>query len=69
MTSHQLAKLLLESPDLPIMILDGSNGGGYPREINLGPVPRTITKYDVRWGDCVEFEVGTKILTIGYGCY
>jgi hypothetical protein len=70
MTSHELAADLLKSPDLPIMILDGFNGGGYPREINLGPIPHTITGDDVKEsGDCEEFEVGTEILTMGYGCY
>jgi hypothetical protein len=37
MKAHELAKTLLAGPDKDIMILDGFNGGGIPRTINLGP--------------------------------
>jgi len=52
-----------------IMILDGFNGGGYPREINLGPTTHIITKEDEKeCGDC-EGKIGKKIYIMGYGVY
>jgi len=55
--------------DLEVMILDGFNGGGVPRDINLGPSLRLISEYDAHeTGDC-ENRVGEHIVRIGYGCY
>jgi len=53
-----------------VMILDGFNGGGNKRDINLTPTNlRTITKEDAeQCGDC-EGRVGDKVIVIGYGCY
>lgn len=69
MKSHYLAELLLEEPDMEIMILDGFNGGGYPRKINLGPITRTITEEDAEEsGDCEEL-VGQEVAVMGYGFY
>lgn len=52
-----------------IMILDSFNGGGFPREINLGPNTRIITQEDS--DECVDCEdiVGKQVAYIGYGCY
>lgn len=56
-------------PNTKVMILDGFNGGGYPREINLGPFERTIKKSDAKEsGDCEDL-VGETVLIMGYGCY
>lgn len=52
-----------------IMILDGFNGGGYPREINLGPMNHKISKEDENeTADC-EDKIGNNVVVIGYGCY
>lgn len=69
MTAHELANKLLEGLDTELMVLDGFNGGGFPREVNLGPAFRTITEEDAEEsGDC-EGLVGTEVMVIGYGCY
>ena len=69
MKSHELAQQLLQEPNIEIMILDGFNGGGYPREINLGPITQTITEEDANEsGDCEEM-VGEDVLIMGYGFY
>lgn len=52
-----------------IMILDGFNGGGSPRDINFGPIPHLITGEDsTETADC-EGLVGTITFVIGYGSY
>jgi hypothetical protein len=53
-----------------VMILDGFNGGGNKRDINLRPSDLlTITKEDSeRSGDC-EGRVGEQVVVLGYGCY
>ena len=57
-------------PDSRIMILDSFNGGGYPREINLGPIPQKINETDQDMcGDCEELDIDTIVYVIGYGCY
>ena len=69
MKAHELAQRLLKGPNHEIMILDGFNGGGYPREINLGPVKHIITADDAEEsGDCEEI-VGQEIMIMGYGFY
>ena len=68
MKAHDFARKLLAGPDLELMVLDGFNGGGYPREINVGPAVRTITEEDAEAsGDC-EGAIGDKVLVVGYGC-
>lgn len=55
--------------DTTIMILDGSNGGGSLREINLGPRPQKVTRTDANESaDCEEL-VGKRVWVMGYGCY
>jgi len=55
-------------PDAEIMILDGFNGGGHPREINLVST-HTVTEDDANEAaDCEEI-VGQTVAVIGYGCY
>jgi hypothetical protein len=57
------------NPEQRIMILDGFNGGGYPRTINLGPTKHRITKEDVdACADC-ENIFGTTVNVMGYGFY
>jgi hypothetical protein len=68
MTARQLIECLQEfPPDMPVMILDGFNGGGFPREINCGPFSTKITK-EKESGDC-EGMVGKDVVVMGYGCY
>jgi hypothetical protein len=70
MTNAQLI-VRLESfhPDIEVMILDGFNGGGEPREINLGPNRRTITEKNADEGADCEGKVGRAVIVLGYGCY
>lgn len=52
-----------------IMIMDGFNGGGHPREINSGPKLYTINNDDENeTADCEEL-VGETVVVIGYGSY
>lgn len=70
MTKAQLIARLEEfSDDTEVMILDGFNAGGEPREINLGPNWRTITKKNADMGADCEGKVGKKVIILGYGCY
>lgn len=55
--------------DTEVMILDGFNGGGDPREINLGPKLRTITEQDANCGADCEGKVGHNVVVMGYGFY
>lgn len=64
---EQLSKL---HPDCQLMILDGSNGGGDPRTINLGPIAQPITKANIEHtADCEEIPEGEAVYVIGFGCY
>lgn len=54
------------SPNKRVMILDGFNGGGEPRTINLGPTLETVE--DNGDYDCEGLN-GEKIVVMGYGCY
>jgi hypothetical protein len=56
-------------PDIEVMILDGFNGGGTPRTINLGPRASTITPKDAEDAADCEDRVGEPIVVLGYGCY
>ena len=65
-----IEKLSKPNQDAQIMILDGSNGGGVPRTINLGPNIATINKYvQLECYDCEDLKIGTEVYVIGYGCY
>lgn len=70
MTKEELIKRLDKYPnDTEVMILDGFNGGGYPREINCGPREHLITENDAKeTADC-EDKVGKLVLAIGFGYY
>ena len=69
MKAHTLAKLLLNMPDHEVTILDGFNGGGDPRTINLGPSVRNLNETNVKYDtDDIETQNG-DIIALGYGCY
>ena len=68
--SDLIARLSKLDPNQEIMILDSFNGGGTPREINLGPSKHKISKQNVEdAADCEELGVGTSVLVLGFGCY
>ena len=70
MNANKLIAQLSEfPPETEVMILDGFNGGGEPRSINLGPSIRTITKKNEDEGADCEGKVGKKVIILGYGCY
>lgn len=69
MKSHDLAAYFLKNPNMDVMILDGFNGGGEPRDLNLGPSPHTITEKNAKEGADCEGKVGKEVLVIGFGCY
>jgi hypothetical protein len=56
-------------PDAEIMILDGFNGGGSPREINLVHPSYDITEADASEAADCEGIVGQTVTVLGYGCY
>lgn len=65
-----IARLQKLDQDKEVMILDGFNGGGYPRVINSGPGEYTISTGDIEnSGDCEEFRVGATVILMGYGSY
>ena len=65
-----IARIMKSVPDgAEVMILDGFNGGGSPREINLGPLPRLITSEDGDDSCDCEDLVGEQVYVIGYGSY
>ena len=71
MTVLDVIQALLKRGDLnrPCMVLDGFNGSGTPREINLGPVERTVTAEDAEASaDCEGLE-GQTVVVVGFGCY
>lgn len=56
-------------PKTEVMIRDGFNGGGVPREINSGPRFYIITEADAEeTADC-EDKVGCQVVVIGFGSY
>lgn len=64
-----IERLQRHDPEADVMILDSSNGGGRPREINLGPTEQVITASDAdTTADC-EHIVGRVVVILGYGCY
>jgi len=75
MLASELIRLIQEccqdagGRDLEVMILDGFNGGGYKRTINIDPSLQEITpEEDDNCGDC-EGRAGELVVHIGYGCY
>jgi hypothetical protein len=72
MTKRELIILLLEDRqgcDSEVMVLDGFNGGGVPRTINIGPKRHTITSEDTeKTVDC-ECREGESVVLIGFGSY
>ena len=65
MLVRELIKRLKQfNPDDEVTILDGFNGGGDKRIINLGPIESTIGEED----ECDDNSRDT-IVTMGYGCY
>ncbi len=63
-----LQKIPAEDRSRPLMILDGFNGGGNPREINL-VTNRVVEESDAQdCGDCEDL-VGQKVMVLGYGFY
>ena len=69
MKAHELAKRLLEMPNHEITILDGFNGGGDPRSINLGPIKRDLNEPHMNYDtDDIETQTG-EIIVLGFGCY
>ena len=50
-----------------VMILDGFNGGGLLRDINLGPVVKEISDKDEDSDG--EGRKGERVVAMGYGCY
>lgn len=68
-TKELIEKLKKYPDDTEVMVLDGFNGGGYPRILNIGPYLDIITQKDEEeCADC-EGKVGQKYLRIGYGGY
>lgn len=74
--SELVAKLSKYNPDMEVVILDGFNGGGQPRTINLGPCEwddetlEEMAEMDVEpdYSD-IDSKPGTPIVIMGYGCY
>lgn len=69
MKAKKLAEILLKNPDMEIMILDGFNGGGELRTINLLPYPRLVTQKDLDQSSDCDGLVGETVLRMGYGFY
>jgi len=70
MTIKELIGRLEQFPlDREVMILDSFNGGGCPREINLKPMSRRITKANGNDSADCEDLVGKNVVVMGYGCY
>ena len=71
MTVNELIKRLGKlRGDMQVMVLDSHNGGGNPRELNLGPTTHAITLSDVEEAaDCEEMKIGDEVVVLGYGCY
>ena len=67
--SELVNQLTAYPPETEVMILDGFNGGGEPREINIGPTDREITKRNAAEGADCENKVGNTVVILGYGCY
>jgi hypothetical protein len=74
--SELIAELSKCDPDMEVVILDGFNGGGQPRTINLGPCKwdaetlEEMADMDMEpdYSD-IYSEPGTPIVIMGYGFY
>lgn len=70
MTNKDLiARLAALDPNAEVMILDGPNGSGSPRDLNLGPTTRTITEADAEETSDCEERVGEEVIILGFACY
>jgi hypothetical protein len=67
--SELIMHLSKMNPNAHAMILDGHNGGGVPREINLGPQNQKVKKADGDDAADCEGLVGKTVVVLGYGCY
>lgn len=66
---EKLKRMQALQGDPEVMVLDGFNGGGHPRALNLGPTLRCITQENAdESGDC-EDRVGLRVVVIGFGSY
>ncbi len=64
-----IIELLKFNMNTEVMILDGFNGGGYPRTVNLGPTTWEITDaHELDCADCEE-RAGEVVVVLGFGCY
>jgi hypothetical protein len=70
MNARQLIKILQQyNPETSVMIYDGFNGGGAPRDLNYGPAIHKITAQDAEaTADCENRE-GQDVIIIGFGSY
>lgn len=77
MTVHELITELQKfDKTLEVAILDGFNGGGQPRTINLGPQlegdeaarRNGYDKTNRNYSDLETYR-GNTIVVMGYGCY
>jgi len=66
---QRLQELQSEAGDVEVMILDGFNGGGCPRDLNLGPSHGYITPDQAETSADCEARVGETIIIVGFGCY
>jgi hypothetical protein len=68
-----VAALITRLSELPpfaeVMILDGENGGGTPRTLNVTPHLREVTDADAFEASDCEDLVGKRVVVLGYGCY
>jgi hypothetical protein len=62
-------RLSKQDPSMHVMLLDGPNGSGTPRDLNLGPVTRSIEETDADESADCEGRVGEEVLVLGFGCY
>ena len=67
--SELIARLGAFDPEIEVAILDGFNGGGTPREINLGPVIHKVTAEDGYSAIDFEGRAGESVAVLGFGCY
>lgn len=55
--------------DIEVMILDGFNGGGAPRTINVSPRLLVVEQEDAEDNYDCEDIVGQTVCAMGYGSY
>jgi hypothetical protein len=70
MSNAELIERLKEYPaNQEVMLLDGFNGGGTPRTLNMGPSERVISPRNTHdTSDCEGME-GQVVIVLGYGSY